>query len=180
MQSIDVITPESDPGTFQVWATGVDASTAVIHGTSQASLWLREAAARRLHQALGEKLGDAARATVQHVPLNPTLIREPTCWSWCGGTSEPHSPDLCYRKRSIVPLTLEPALRGETGMEPATVDLNIEVNDRTPVVGIAVGEDANQHRVLTVVEARQLAASLIDAADMAAGDTAADTAGGAG
>jgi hypothetical protein len=145
--------------------------------------WTDAADIETLVYLIGETANAARQrfaATVQHIPLDPTRIRTQACWSWCGGASEPHSPDLCYRDHSIVPLSLEPALRGETGVEPTTVDLDIEVNDRTPVVGLAVGEDTAQHRILTVVEARQLAASLLDAADLAAAVSQSDAAGGAG
>jgi hypothetical protein len=177
MRSIQVIVDQREPGQVQVFATGVDASVASLGGTSHATLWLPTDLARSLRRDLVERLDDTP--PVQLVPLNSALVREPTCWPWCGGVSEPHSPDLCYRDHSIVALSLEPALRGETGTEPATVELDIEVADRVPVVGVAVGEDATQHRTLTVAEARQLAASLVDAADVAAADTVPGTAGGA-
>jgi hypothetical protein len=64
-------------------------------------------------------------------------------------------------------------------VEAPTVDLDLEVHSHVPVVGIAVGEDEQQHIQLAVAEARRLAASLVDAADVAAADTAPGTAGGA-
>ncbi len=165
MQSIQLIVDSREPGRVQVFATGVDASVASLGGLPQATLWLPAGLVRSLRRDLVERLDDTP--AVQLVPANPHLSTEPACWPWCGGTTEPHSPDLCYRDHSIVPLVLEPALRGETGMEPATVELDIEVVDRVPVIGVAVGEDASQHRILTIGEGRQLAASLLDAADMA-------------
>jgi hypothetical protein len=43
-----------------------------------------------------------------------------------------------------------------------------------PVVGVAVSEHEQQHKRLTVAEAQQLAASLVDAADMHAAGTTGD------
>jgi hypothetical protein len=176
VQSIQLIADQREPGQGQVFATGIEASVASLGGVSQATLWLPLDLARRLRRDLIERLDDTP--AIHLVP--PTRMTMPSCWPWCGGTSEPHEPALCYREHSTVPMTLEPHLLDEHGTAAApTVDVDIEAHDRMAVVGIAVGEDTAQHRILTVAEARQLAASLVDAADLAAADTAPGTAGGA-
>jgi hypothetical protein len=175
MRSIQTIVDQREPGQIQVFATGVDASVASLGGISQATLWLPLDLARQLRRDLG-RLDDTP--PVHRIQPDPMWVRESTCWPWCAGASEPHTPGECYRAHSFVPLTLEPHLVGETGVEPPTVDIDLEVHDSVPVIGIAVGEDGRQHRILTVAEARQLAASLVDAANVAAASTAPSTAGG--
>ena len=56
MSSIQVITSKTEPGTYQVYAIGFDASVACLSGTTQATLWLPADDARRLHEDLGAKL----------------------------------------------------------------------------------------------------------------------------
>jgi hypothetical protein len=170
VSTISIITDPREPGRFQVYATCLDASLFAIGGSVQASWWISADDVHKLHADLGEKLG--ATPAVHRVQPDPTFTREPTCWPWCAGATEPHGPDECYAEHSIVALTLEPHLRGETGAEAPTINLDLEVAGSVPVVGVAIGEEAAQHKVLTVAEARQLAASLVDAADLAAGDTA--------
>jgi hypothetical protein len=65
-------------------------------------------------------------------------------------------------------MSLEPHLLNEHGaLGPPTVDVDLEVHDHTTVIGVAVGEDTEHHRILTIGEARQLAAALVDGADLA-------------
>jgi hypothetical protein len=171
MQSIQLIVDQRDPGQIQVYATGIDASVASLGGLSQATLWLPLDLARKLRRDLLERLGDTP--AVQRVQPNPAFTREPTCRPWCAGATEPHGPGECYAETSFVTLTLEPHLAGESGVEPPAIDIDLEVHDGMTVVGIAVGDDTTGHRILTAGEARQLAASLVDPADLAAADTAA-------
>lgn len=56
MASITVIVPKHDPGTYQIYAVGYDASVASLHGIAQATLWIPADVARRLHEDLGAKL----------------------------------------------------------------------------------------------------------------------------
>jgi hypothetical protein len=118
MSSIQLIIDQREPGQVQVFATRVDASVASLGGISQATLWLPTDLARRLRRDLVERLDDSP--AVQRIQPDSSLTREPTCWSWCAGAIEPHGPGECYAEHSIVHLTLEPHLVGETGVEPPT------------------------------------------------------------
>jgi hypothetical protein len=56
MSTIQVIADSREPGTLQLFATGMDASVACLGGTTQATLWIPTDVARRLHEDLGAKL----------------------------------------------------------------------------------------------------------------------------
>ena len=56
MSTIQVIADSREPGTIQLFATGMDASVACLGGLAQATWWLPVDVARRLHTELGDKL----------------------------------------------------------------------------------------------------------------------------
>jgi len=56
MSTIQVITDSREPGTIQLFATGMDASVACLGGLAQATWWLPVDDARRLYAELGDKL----------------------------------------------------------------------------------------------------------------------------
>jgi hypothetical protein len=154
MQSIQLIVDQREPGQVQVFSTGVDASVASLGGLSQATVWLPLDLARQLHRELGVKLNIIP--AVDRITPDPRL-----------------TPEEDYLEHSAVPMSLELHRRDEHGAAvPPTIDVDLELHAGSAVVGLAVGEDTAQHRILTAAEARQLAASLVDAADLAVADTA--------
>jgi hypothetical protein len=56
MSTIQVIADSREPGTIQLFATGMDASVACLGGRAQATLWIPTDVARRLHAELGDRL----------------------------------------------------------------------------------------------------------------------------
>jgi hypothetical protein len=56
VSTIQVIADSREPGTIQLFATGMDASVACLGGVAQATWWLPVDVAHRLHAALSEKL----------------------------------------------------------------------------------------------------------------------------
>jgi hypothetical protein len=56
MSTIQVIHDKREPGTIQLFATGMDASVACLGGVAQATWWLPVDVARRLQVELGDKL----------------------------------------------------------------------------------------------------------------------------
>ena len=56
MSTIQVIADSREPGTIQLFATGMDASVACLGGVAQATWWLPVDVARQLCHDLGAKL----------------------------------------------------------------------------------------------------------------------------
>jgi hypothetical protein len=56
MSTVEVIVSEREPGTVQLYATGIDVSAAYVAGVSQATWWLSTQEARQLCRDLGTKL----------------------------------------------------------------------------------------------------------------------------
>jgi hypothetical protein len=56
MQSVQVIADEREPSTVQIFVTGLEASVAALGGAVQATVWFPLDLARRLYNALGDKL----------------------------------------------------------------------------------------------------------------------------
>jgi hypothetical protein len=59
--SIGVIINEREPGMVQLFAQGIDGSFAAVTGSTTATWWLPVEVARRMHQALGQKLAASCR-----------------------------------------------------------------------------------------------------------------------
>jgi hypothetical protein len=56
MPTIQLIADPREPGKYQVFATGVDASLIAIGGSIQATWWISTGDAAKLHRDLSERL----------------------------------------------------------------------------------------------------------------------------